>query len=120
MWKCAAAQHYADICKQLLISNDRNMVRWVVLGLSEDGACTDLFENLIVNSLKGGLSNATTFNPPLFSLVNTFKKKQTCLTIEEISNLRTSHCVHQALLRQFIPFCHVFRQTEKKPENVVF
>jgi hypothetical protein len=32
-----------------------------------------LFENLSVNSLKGDLSNATTFNPPLFSMVNTFK-----------------------------------------------
>jgi hypothetical protein len=34
---------------------------------------TDLFENLSVNSLKGDLSNATTFNQHLFSLVNTFK-----------------------------------------------
>ncbi len=48
------------------------------------------------------------------------RKKQTYLAIEEVSYLRTSHCVHQALLRQFISFCHVFRQTEKKPENVVF
>jgi hypothetical protein len=32
-----------------------------------------LFENLSVNSLKGDLLNATTFKPPLFSLVNTFK-----------------------------------------------
>jgi hypothetical protein len=31
-----------------------------------------LFENFSVNSLKGDLSNSTTFNPPLFSLVNTF------------------------------------------------
>ncbi len=44
----------------------------ICLGLSEDGACTDLFENLSVNSLKRDLSNATTFNPPLFSLVNNF------------------------------------------------
>ncbi len=36
-------------------------------------AWTDLFENHSVNSLEGDLSNATTFNPPLFSLVNTFK-----------------------------------------------
>jgi hypothetical protein len=64
--KCVAARHYAVICKQLLISNDRSMVRWVVLGLSEDEACTDLLENLCVNSLKGGLSNAITFNPPSF------------------------------------------------------
>ncbi len=64
------------ICKQLLISNDRNRVRWVVLSLSEDGACTDLSENLSVNSLKGDLSNATTSNPPFFSLVNTFKQRQ--------------------------------------------
>jgi hypothetical protein len=31
-----------------------------------------LFENLSVNSLKGDLSNATTFKPHLFSLVNAF------------------------------------------------
>jgi hypothetical protein len=48
------------------------------------------------------------------------RKKQTYLAVEEVSYLRTSHCVHQALLRQFISFCHVFRQTEKKSENVVF
>ncbi len=64
--KWVAAQHDAVICKRLLISNDRNRVRWVVLGLSEDGTLTDLSENLSVNSLKGDLSNATTFNP-LFS-----------------------------------------------------
>jgi len=33
-----------------------------------------LFENFRDNSLKGGLSNATTFNPPHFSLVDTFKQ----------------------------------------------
>jgi hypothetical protein len=60
------------IWKQLLFANDRNWVRGAVPGLSQDGACTDVFENLNVNSLKGDLSNATTFNPPLFSLVNTF------------------------------------------------
>ncbi len=49
------------------------MVRWVVLGLPQAGAYTDLFENLSEISLKGDLSNATTVNPPLFSLVNTFK-----------------------------------------------
>jgi hypothetical protein len=59
--------------KQLLFSNDRNRFRLVVLGLSQDGASTDLFENLSVNSLKGDLSNAITFKPPLFSVVNTFK-----------------------------------------------
>jgi hypothetical protein len=31
-----------------------------------------LFENLSVSSLKGALSNATTFKLPLFSLDNTF------------------------------------------------
>ncbi len=34
----------------------------------------DMFENLSANSLKGDLSNATSFNPPLFSLVNSFDK----------------------------------------------
>ncbi len=36
------------------------------------GDCTNLFENFSENSLKGDLSNDTTHNPPLFSLVNTF------------------------------------------------
>ncbi len=66
-------RHYTVIGKQLLLSNDRNRVRCAVLGLSQDGACTDLFENLSVNSIKGDLSNATTFKLPLFSLDNTFK-----------------------------------------------
>jgi len=56
-----------------LIANDRNRVRWLVLGLSQDGACIDLYENHSENSLKGDLSNDTTVNPPLFSLANTFK-----------------------------------------------
>jgi hypothetical protein len=40
---------------------------------SQDGVCTDSFENLSANILKGDQSNDTKFNPPLFSLVNTFK-----------------------------------------------
>ncbi len=60
------------IWKQLLISNDRNRVRWVVLGLSQNGAYTILLENFLENCWKGDPLNATTFNPPLFSLV-TFK-----------------------------------------------
>jgi hypothetical protein len=47
------------------MTNDRNSVRWEVLGLSQDVACTDLVENLSKNSLKGDLWNAYTFNPPL-------------------------------------------------------
>jgi hypothetical protein len=50
----------------------RNRVREVVLGLSQDGACTDMFKNLSEKRLKGDLSNDTTFKPPLFSLFNTF------------------------------------------------
>jgi len=57
-----------------LIANDTNRVRGAVLGLSQDGACTDSFENFRENSLKGDLSNDITLNPPLFSLVNTFKR----------------------------------------------
>ncbi len=65
-------RHYTVIGNQLFISNDRNRVRWVVLDRLQDGACTDFCENLSENTLKGDLSNATTFNPPLFSLVDTF------------------------------------------------
>ena len=39
----------------------------------QDRACTDFFENFSENTLKGDLSNATIFNPPLFSLLGTFK-----------------------------------------------
>ncbi len=39
---------YTVIWKQLLISNDKNRVRCALLGLSQDRACTDLFENLSV------------------------------------------------------------------------
>ncbi len=63
----------SNIGKQLLIANDRNKVRWVVLGFLQDVACTDLFENHSENILKGDLSKDTTVNLPLFSLVNTFK-----------------------------------------------
>ncbi len=63
----------SDVGKQLLIANDRNRVRWLVLVLEQDGACMDLYENRSENSLKGDPSNDTTVNPPLFSLVNTFK-----------------------------------------------
>ncbi len=73
--KLVAARHDADIGIQLLFANITNRVRWTVLGLSQDGACTDLFENLSENSLKGDLSNDTNFNPPLFSLGNTFNSK---------------------------------------------
>jgi hypothetical protein len=48
--------------KQLLIANNGNRVRGAVLCLLQDGACTDLFENLSLNSLKGDLSNHTTSN----------------------------------------------------------
>jgi hypothetical protein len=75
-------RRYTVIGNQLLISNDRNRVRRVVLGLSQDGACTDLLENLSVNSLKRDLSNALTFNPPLFSLVNTFKGRSVAIFSE--------------------------------------
>ncbi len=47
------ARLFSVICKQLLILNDRNMVRLVVLGLPQAGAYTDLFENLSEISLKG-------------------------------------------------------------------
>jgi hypothetical protein len=68
-------RRYTAIGKQLLFANNRNRVRGAVLGLSQDGACTDLLENLSMNSLKGVLSNDNKFNPPLFSLVNTFKSE---------------------------------------------
>jgi hypothetical protein len=49
-------------------------LQMIETGFAEhDGACTNLFENFSQHSLKRDLSNDTTVNPPLFSLVNTFK-----------------------------------------------
>jgi hypothetical protein len=73
-------RRYTVIWKQLLFANDRNRVRGAVFGLSQDGACTNLFENFREHSLKQVLSNDTTVNPSRFSLVNTFK--------ESVSNLK--------------------------------
>ncbi len=81
------SHHWCDttvIGKQLFISNDKNRVRWVVLGLLQDGACTDLVENLSVNSLKGDLWNATPFNPPLFSLHNIFNRPAKQISVSSI------------------------------------
>jgi len=66
-------RRYTAIWKQLLFANDTNRVRGEVLGLSQDGAWTDSFENFLKNSLKGDLLNDISLNTPLFSLVNTFK-----------------------------------------------
>jgi hypothetical protein len=45
----------------------------------------DLYENRSENSLKGDPSNDITVNPPLFSLVNTFKHSFIFLDLEKIS-----------------------------------
>ncbi len=66
--KCDAVRHYVVIGKHLAISNDRNSVRWAVLGWES----TDSFENFSVKSSKRDQSKYTEFNPPLFSLVDTF------------------------------------------------
>ncbi len=69
----------------------RPTVRWLVLGLSQDGACIDLYENHSENSLKADLSNDTTVNPPLFSLVNTFKAVFPVSTLDIFSIFARSH-----------------------------
>ncbi len=60
----------SDVGKQLLIANDRNRICGTVLGHSQDVAYTNIREN----SLMRDLSNDSTANRPLFSLVNTFKQ----------------------------------------------
>ncbi len=87
--KCVEARHYTVIWKKILFANNRNRIRWVVLGLSQGGACTVLFENLTENSLKGGLSNDNTDNSPLFSLVTTFEQFiQVVKTIQQFEHFR--------------------------------
>jgi hypothetical protein len=73
MWEVCRSPTLCRYLETILISNDINRVRWVVLGLSQDGVCNDSFGNLSENSLKGDQSNDTKFKPHLFSLVNTFK-----------------------------------------------
>jgi hypothetical protein len=77
-----------------LLSNGRNRVRGSVLSLSQDGTSTNLFGNFRENSLKRDLSNATTANPPLFSLVNTFNM----------------HCTHRLVCRK--------RMTKKRNTSI--
>ncbi len=45
-------RRYTVIWKQLLFANDRNRVRGAAFGLSQDGACTNLFENFREHSSK--------------------------------------------------------------------
>ncbi len=73
IWKFCHSLTLCRCLKTIIDSKWQKQVRWVVLGLSQEGACTELFENFSENSLKGDQSNDTKFNPPLFSLVNTFK-----------------------------------------------
>jgi hypothetical protein len=68
-----------DAGKQLLIAKDRNKVRWLILVLSQDGACIALYENPSENNLKGDLSNDAPVNQPLFSLVNIFNTAKLCV-----------------------------------------
>jgi hypothetical protein len=56
-----------------MISNDGNMFRLASLDLSQDGVCTDSFENFSVKSFKRDHSKDIKFIPFLFFLVNTFK-----------------------------------------------
>jgi hypothetical protein len=71
----------------ILFANNRNRVRGAVLCLSQDGACTNLFENFREKSLKRDLSYDTADKTPLFSLVNTFKTTLYPPAIMEFSSL---------------------------------
>ncbi len=53
MWKVCRSPTLYSYLKQLLNANGINRVRWVVLGLSQDGACNYLIENLSEKSLNG-------------------------------------------------------------------
>ncbi len=68
-----------------------------------------MFENFSVNSLKGDLSNAITFNPPLFSLVNTFKDKR-----EKV----VSRQIYQYKGKILIPTIFVRETSEFKFKNI--
>ncbi len=52
-------RHYSVsvIGKQLLFANNRNWVRWIVLGLSQDEDWTNFVETLVVSSFKRKLTS---------------------------------------------------------------
>ncbi len=86
-----------------MITNDRKRVRWLVLGLSQDGAFIDLYKNHSENSLTGDLSDDTTVNPPLFSLVNSFKDVRKIINAENalriLTEIRESMKAHAFIVR---------------------
>jgi hypothetical protein len=66
------------------LRKNKNRVCGAVLGLSQDGASTNLFENFREISLKRVLSKDDTVNPSLFPLVNTFNVKTFEKTFERM------------------------------------
>jgi hypothetical protein len=118
--KSVSQPDIAVIFKQLLAANDINRFRRVVLDLLQDGACTDFFENLSEYSLKGDLSNVTTFNPPHFSLVDTFNVERNGylsrkmymynLYILHIVQISFLSCVKQITLKKPIRRCFSVHQ----------
>ncbi len=111
--KWVAARRNSFIWNQLLFANNRNMIRWVVLCLSHDGACTDSFENFREISLKGDLSNDITLNPPLFSLANTFKKIDLQREYSDMFNTIQVTC----LLRNVALCIKEFKKKVRKQDN---
>jgi hypothetical protein len=62
IWKLCRSPTLCRYWDTIIVANNRNRVSGEVLGLSQNGSFTDMFENLCVNSLKGDLTNDTTFN----------------------------------------------------------
>jgi len=93
------------VCKQLSYSYNRNRVRWALVGLSQDGVYTDLFEHLSVNSLMRDLSNQyTTFNPPCFSLFNTFNAYYGVTIVPHCASQISHKWKKYIPYNQFLPF----------------
>ena len=101
--KCFAARHYAVIGKQLLISNYINRVCRPVLGLAQDGVC-----NLSENGLKGDRSNDTKFNPPLFSLANTFKQEASRYLLILITSLDSTNRLNRNGFITFVAYTYIW------------
>ncbi len=59
-------RNYAVNWKQLLYSNKSNTLRWVVLGLLQDGVCTDFIENLRREYIKARPVDWYHFQPTSF------------------------------------------------------
>ncbi len=115
-WKGHHLIGIADVHAEIDVFANKNCippietgVRWAVLFLSQDEDSTDIIEISACISLKQELSNGTTVNPPLFSLVYTFNdwKKDKRVSVEcKVQSAEWEYTVESKYL--YLRVCRLF------------